>query len=137
LIPQDIRDEQGCNRIVETVVNAWGRIDVLVNNASVMYDNKDITTLPTEQFNRTIDTNIRGTFFLTRAAVPHMGKGSSIIVTSSQVAYAGPPSLVDYTMTKAAQVGMVRALSNQLISKGIRVNVRIRPAISSTLKLSY
>ena len=70
----------------------------------------------------TIDLNIKGTFFLTRAAVPHMGKGSSIIVTASQVAYAGPPSLIDYTMTKAAQVGMVRGLSNQLIGKGIRVN---------------
>ena len=72
--------------------------------------------------NHTIDLNIKGTFFLTRAAVPHMGKGGSIIVTASQVAYAGPPSLLDYTMTKAAQVGMVRALSNQLISRGIRVN---------------
>jgi NAD(P)-dependent dehydrogenase (short-subunit alcohol dehydrogenase family) len=110
-----------------------------------MYDCPKIEDLPTEQFvsrtcddqtrtrswahrvtlflqHHTIDLNIKGTFFLTRAAVPHMGKGSSIIVTASQVAYAGPPSLLDYTMTKAAQVGMVRALSNQLIGRGIRVN---------------
>ncbi|ORX39170.1 putative oxidoreductase [Kockovaella imperatae] len=122
LIPQDIRDEQGCNRIIETVVQAWGRIDVLVNNASVMYSIPDITDITTAQFDRTIKTNIYGTFFLTRAAVPHIPKGGSIIVTASQVAYAGPPMLVDYSMTKGAQVAMVRCLSNQLLSKGIRVN---------------
>jgi NAD(P)-dependent dehydrogenase (short-subunit alcohol dehydrogenase family) len=83
---------------------------------------KFVVANPAPPQHHTIDLNIKGTFFLTRAAVPHMGKGSSIIVTASQVAYAGPPSLLDYTMTKAAQVGMVRGLSNQLIGKGIRVN---------------
>ena len=122
LIPQDIRDEQGCNRIVETVVAAFGRIDILVNNASVMYSVENITDITTEQFDRTMKTNIYGTFFLTRAAVPHIPKGGSIIVTASQVAYAGPPMLTDYAMTKGAQVAMVRCLSNQLLSKGIRVN---------------
>ncbi|WVF70160.1 hypothetical protein IAT40_004948 [Kwoniella sp. CBS 6097] len=122
LFPQDIRDEEGCKRVVQSVVQQWGRIDVLVNNASVMYSIPDITDITTEQFDRTIKTNIYGTFFLTRAAVPHIPKGGSIIVTASQVAYAGPPMLVDYSMTKGAQVAMVRCLSNQLLSKGIRVN---------------
>ncbi|WVQ97732.1 hypothetical protein IAU59_004846 [Kwoniella sp. CBS 9459] len=122
LFPQDIRDEQGCERVIQSVVQQWGRIDVLVNNASVMYSIPDITDITTEQFDRTIKTNIYGTFFLTRAAVPHIPKGGSIIVTASQVAYAGPPMLVDYSMTKGAQVAMVRCLSNQLLSKGIRVN---------------
>ncbi|WVW78837.1 hypothetical protein I302_100800 [Kwoniella bestiolae CBS 10118] len=122
LFPQDIRDEEGCKRVIDSVVQAWGKIDVLVNNASVMYSIPDITDITTEQFDRTIKTNIYGTFFLTRAAVPHIPKGGSIIVTASQVAYAGPPMLVDYSMTKGAQVAMVRCLSNQLLSKGIRVN---------------
>ncbi|WWC87258.1 uncharacterized protein L201_002146 [Kwoniella dendrophila CBS 6074] len=122
LFPQDIRDEAGCKRVIDSVVQAWGKIDVLVNNASVMYAIPDITDITTEQFDRTIKTNIYGTFFLTRAAVPHIPKGGSIIVTASQVAYAGPPMLVDYSMTKGAQVAMVRCLSNQLLSKGIRVN---------------
>lgn len=122
LIPQDIRDEQGCKNVIDTVVRQFGRIDILVNNASVMYSVPDITDITTEQFDRTIKTNIYGTFFLTRAAVPHIPKGGSIIVTASQVAYAGPPMLVDYSMTKGAQVAMVRCLSNQLLEKGIRVN---------------
>lgn len=79
-------------------------------------------SLLTCQFHRTIDTNLKGTFFLTRAAVPHIPKGGAIIITASQVAYAGPPSLVDYSMTKGAQVSFMRCLSNQLIGEGIRVN---------------
>jgi NAD(P)-dependent dehydrogenase (short-subunit alcohol dehydrogenase family) len=70
--------------VVETVVKAFGQIDILVNNASVMYSVEDITDISTEQFDRTIKTNIYGTFFLTRAAVPHIPKGGSIIVTASQ-----------------------------------------------------
>jgi NAD(P)-dependent dehydrogenase (short-subunit alcohol dehydrogenase family) len=122
LLPQDIRDEEGCKRVIKSVVDAWGRIDVLVNNASVMYSVPDILDVTTEQFDRTMKTNIYGTFFLTRAAVPHIPKGGNIIVTASQVAYAGPPMLLDYSMTKGAQVAMVRVLSNQLLPKGIRVN---------------
>jgi NAD(P)-dependent dehydrogenase (short-subunit alcohol dehydrogenase family) len=61
LYPQDIRDEAGCKRFIESVVQAWGRIDVLVNNASVMYSVPDITEITTEQFDRTIKTNIYGT----------------------------------------------------------------------------
>ncbi|KAK1926637.1 hypothetical protein DB88DRAFT_435927 [Papiliotrema laurentii] len=122
LYPQDIRDKAGCERVVQSVVQAWGRIDILVNNASVMYSIPDITDITDEQFDRTIKTNIYGTFYLTRAAVPHIPKGGSIIVTASQVAYHGPPMLLDYSMTKGAQVAMVRCLSNQLLEKGIRVN---------------
>ncbi|KAL7423326.1 hypothetical protein Q5752_002627 [Cryptotrichosporon argae] len=122
LFPQDIRDEEGCKRVIQSVVDAWGRIDILVNNASVMYSIPNLVDITTEQFDRTIKTNIYGTFFITRAAVPHIPKGGSIIVTASQVAYHGPPMLVDYAMTKGAQVSFVRCLSNQLLSKGIRVN---------------
>ena len=122
-IPKDIRDEQNCKDIIAEVVKAFGRIDVLVNNASVMYSIPNILDITTEQFDRTMKTNIYGTFFLTRAAVPHIPRGGSIITTASQVAYVGPPMLVDYSMTKGAQVAMTRCLSNQLLeSKGIRVN---------------
>ncbi|KAG8999482.1 hypothetical protein FRB93_013221 [Tulasnella sp. JGI-2019a] len=118
LIPQGIRDEEGCKRIIGTFVDAFGQIDILVNNASVMFD-------------RTIRTNIYGTFFITRAAILHIPKGGSIITTAPQVAYAGPPSLVDYSMTKGAQVAMTRCLSNQLLSEGIRVNADLCGPLSN------
>lgn len=121
-IPKDIRFEENCKALVEEAVKALGGLNILVNNASVMYSVENITDITTEQFDRTIKTNIYGTFFITKYAVPHLKKGDSIIQTTSQVAYEGPGQLVDYTMTKSAMLGMTRALSNQLLEKGIRVN---------------
>jgi len=122
LLPYDIQIESNCKRIIDETLKAFGAIDILVNNASVMYDQVSIEDITTEQFDRTVKTNIYGTFWITKYAVPHMKKGSSIIQTTSQVAYQGPPTLLDYTMTKSAMLGMTRSLSNQLFSKGIRVN---------------
>jgi len=122
LLPYDIREEANCKRIVDETLATFGQIDILVNNASVMYDQDSITDITTEQFDRTIKTNIYGTFWLTKFTVPHLKKGASIIQTTSQVAYQGPPTLLDYTMTKSAMLGLTRSLSNQLIGKGIRVN---------------
>jgi len=122
LLPYDIRIEENCKKSVDETLATFGKIDILVNNASVMYDQESITDITTEQFDRTIKTNIYGTFWMTKYTVPHLKKGASIIQTTSQVAYQGPPTLLDYTMTKSAMLGLTRALSNQLISKGIRVN---------------
>eukprot|EP01119_Soliformovum_irregulare_P010332 TRINITY_DN2539_c0_g1_i2.p1 TRINITY_DN2539_c0_g1~~TRINITY_DN2539_c0_g1_i2.p1 ORF type:complete len:321 (-),score=118.19 TRINITY_DN2539_c0_g1_i2:20-982(-) len=121
-LPTDIRFEEQCKAAVQQTVDGLGGIDILVNNASVMYDTPSITDISTEQFDRTVKTNVYGTFWMTKYTVPHLKKGSSIIQNSSQVAYMGPPSLLDYTMTKSAMLGMNRSLSNQLIGKGIRVN---------------
>jgi len=121
-IPLDITVEENCKSIIDITVKEFGQIDVLVNNASVMYMQEDIGDITTEQFDRTMKTNIYGTFWLTKYALPHMKKGSSIIQSSSQVAYLAPPFLLDYTMTKSAMLGMTRALSNQLMDQGIRVN---------------
>ncbi|KAL0481033.1 general stress protein YdaD [Acrasis kona] len=122
LLPYDIQIESNCKKAVEETVSGLGGLNILVNNASVMYDTESITDITTEQFDRTIKTNIYGTFWMTKYAVPHLSKGDSIIQTTSQVAYAGPPTLIDYTMTKAAMLGLTRSLSNNLIKKGIRVN---------------
>jgi len=122
LLPKDIRLEENCNAIVKDTLAAFGEINILVNNASVMYAQESITDISNEQFDRTVKTNVYGTFYLTRATVPHLKKGDSIIMTTSQVAYQGPAQLLDYTMTKSAMLGLTRSLSNQLLSKGIRVN---------------
>jgi len=121
-LPTDIRFEEQCKAAIQNTVDGLGGLDILINNASVMYDTASITDITTEQFDRTIKTNIYGTFWMTKYAVPHLKKGASIIQTTSQVAYMGPPTLLDYTMTKSAMLGMTRSLSNQLIGKGIRVN---------------
>jgi len=121
-LPRDIQIEENCKSAVEDTVKALGGLDILVNNASVMYKVDSIVDISTEQFDRTVKTNIYGSFWMTKYALPHLKKGSSIIQSTSQVAYMGPPSLVDYTMTKSAMLGMTRCLNNMLISKGIRVN---------------
>lgn len=121
-IPKDISVESNCKGIVDEVIGHFKTIDILINNASVMYHTDKIADISTEQFDRTIKTNVYGTFWMTKYTVPHLKRGSSIIQTTSQVAYQGPPALVDYTMSKSAMLGMTRCLSNMLISKGIRVN---------------
>lgn len=121
-LAKDIREEFNCKSIVDETLKTFGKVNILVNNASVMYHQDSITDITNEQFDVTIKTNIYGTFYLTRATVPHLNRGDSIIMTTSQVAYAGPPALVDYTMTKSAMLGLTRSLASQLIPKGIRVN---------------
>jgi len=121
-LAKDIQIESNCKDAVEETVKALGGLDILVNNASVMYHVDSIVDISTEQFDRTMKTNVYGSFWMSKYAIPHLKKGSSIIQSTSQVAYMGPPALVDYTMTKSAMLGMTRCLNNMLISKGIRVN---------------
>jgi len=121
-LPRDIRIEENCKNIIDETMKAFGEINILVNNAGVMYHQDSITDITTEQFDRTMKTNIYGTFWITKYCIPHLKKGDSIIQSTSQVAYMGPPALLDYTMTKSAVLGMTRSLSNMLLKKGIRVN---------------
>lgn len=123
LVPGDIRDEQLCGRIVDRAVAAFGRIDVLVNNAAYQMSQGDgLLGISTEQLDRVFKTNIYALFWLCKAAVPHMKPGASIINTSSIQAFQPSPDLMDYACTKAAIVNVTKALSADLVSKGIRVN---------------
>jgi len=121
-LPLDMREEENCKKIIDETLKEFGSINILVNNASVCYYQNDVADITTLQFDRTMKTNIYGTFWLTKYAVPHLTKGDSIITTVSNVPYVGFAGILDYGMTKAAQVGMTRSLSNQLAPKGIRVN---------------
>lgn len=123
LVAGDIRDEQLCGRIVERAVEKLGRIDVLVNNAAYQMSQDDgLLGISTDQFDRVFKTNIYAMFWLCKAAVPHMRPGSSIINTSSIQAFQPSPELLDYACTKAAIVNFTKALSADLMSRGIRVN---------------
>ncbi|MBH0230253.1 SDR family oxidoreductase [Halobacillus yeomjeoni] len=122
LIPGDIGDESVCQEAVEQTVNKLGKLDILVNNAAEQHPTDDIMNITSEQLERTFKTNIFAMFHMTKAALPHLQKGSSIINTASVTPYVGSPDLVDYTSTKGAVVGFTRSLAKQLVSKGIRVN---------------
>lgn len=118
----DIREERFATAIVADTVSQFGGLDILVLNAAYQKDRESIATLETDEFDRVFRTNLYGMIFSARAAVPHLEPGSSIIVTSSIQAFNPSPALVDYAMTKAAQVAFVKALAQELGEKGIRVN---------------
>jgi NAD(P)-dependent dehydrogenase (short-subunit alcohol dehydrogenase family) len=122
-VPGDIQDEAHCKTIVEQANDEFGRIDVLVNNAAFQERRESIREVSTEEWERTLHTNLSATFWLCREAVPHMEPGASIINVSSIQATQPSASLLAYATTKGALVTFSKALSAQLIEQGIRVNV--------------
>ena len=122
-VPGDIRDEDHCTTVVERAVSDLGGLDILVNNAAYqMAQPGGITDISTEQFDRVMKTNLYAMFWLSKAAVPHMRPGSTIINTASIQAYQSSPELLDYATTKAGIVAFTKALGASLAEKGIRVN---------------
>ncbi|HEY9657040.1 MAG TPA: SDR family oxidoreductase [Allocoleopsis sp.] len=122
LIRGDIGDEQFCKQAVDQTVKELGHLDILVNNAAEQHPQESIEDISAEQLERTFRTNIFGMFFMTKAALPQLQDGSSIINTTSVTAYQGNPQLLDYSSTKGAIVAFTRSLAKSLVEKGIRVN---------------
>ncbi|CAO2658449.1 Nn.00g061720.m01.CDS01 [Neocucurbitaria sp. VM-36] len=118
----DLTDRANCKKVVEEAVKQLGGIDILVNNHAYQMMVEDIKDLDEDQWVHTFNTNIHPFFYLSKYALPHMKKGSTIINNASINAYIGRPDLLDYTSTKGAIVAFTRGLSNQYVSKGIRVN---------------
>jgi len=121
-LPGDIRDEAFCQQLVATAVKELGGLDILVNNAARQRAQESITAISTEQFDATMKTNLYAMFWITKAAVPHLPAGATIINTASVVAYDPPALLLDYASTKAAIIAFTRSLAKQLADRGIRVN---------------
>lgn len=122
LIAGDIADPDFCKDAVERTVNEFGGLDVLVNNAAEQHVVSGLGELSDEQLERTFKTNVFGMFYLTRAALPHLERGASIINTSSITAFRGSDTLLDYAATKGAVLAFTRSLASNLASSGIRVN---------------
>ncbi|WP_239422138.1 SDR family oxidoreductase [Bacillus sp. CGMCC 1.16541] len=122
LLPGDLTDERHVQFVIQQTIQTFGRLDILVNNHAVQYRSESILDISNEQFDRTFKTNIYAYFYLTKAALPYLKKGSSVIMTTSVTAYEGHEQLLDYSSTQGARVAFIRSLSLTLAHKGIRVN---------------
>lgn len=122
LISGDIGNETHCQDIVKQTIATFGKLDILVNNAAEQHPQNSLLDISAEQLERTFRTNIFSYFYLTKASLPHLQKGSVIINTSSVTAYQGNATLLDYSATKGAIVSFTRSLSASLVKQGIRVN---------------
>lgn len=123
LCPADISDRSACDEVVTAAVDGLGGLDVLVNNAGVqMARDEGLEDISDERIDRVLRTNLHALFWLTRAALPHLGRGSSIINVSSIQAFEPSTSLLDYAATKAAINNFTVNLAAEVGSRGIRVN---------------
>lgn len=122
LLPGDIRDEAFCGQLVDKAVEGLGGLDILVNNAAHQHAAETILDISTEQLDWTMKTNVYAMFWITKAALPHMPKGSAIVCTTSINAQTPSVPILDYACTKGAIMIFVRGLAKQMVGKGIRVN---------------
>ncbi|WP_117149590.1 SDR family oxidoreductase [Paraliobacillus zengyii] len=122
LINGDLGDSTFCQSAIDQVIKQFSKIDILVNNAAVQYPQEDFLNISNEQLEKTFKTNIFSFFYLSKAVIPHMKAGSSIINSSSITAYKGAADLIDYSSTKGAITSFTRSLSQSLLPKEIRVN---------------
>ncbi|WP_022697041.1 SDR family oxidoreductase [Euryhalocaulis caribicus] len=118
----DVGEEKFCKQFIADTVREFGGLNVLVNNAAEQHVDEHLEDISTEQFERTLKTNVMGYFFMTKHALPHLEKGDAIVNTVSITAYKGQPVLVDYSVTRGGMVAFTRSLCQQLTDKGIRVN---------------
>ncbi|WP_377889659.1 SDR family oxidoreductase [Alkalihalobacillus sp. R86527] len=122
LLAGDIGDEAFCQSVINQVIEAYGKLDILINNAAEQHPQQGLEDITAEQLEKTYRTNVFSMFHLTKAALPHLKKGSAIINTSSITAYEGNEQLIDYSSTKGAITAFTRSMAKSLVGKGIRVN---------------
>ncbi|TAQ90184.1 hypothetical protein B7494_g1486 [Chlorociboria aeruginascens] len=122
LVSADLKSQQACKDVVAKALEKMGGIDILVLNHGRQMMKETIAELSEEQWLDTFDTNIHPFFYLSKYTLPHLARGSTIITCASVNPYVGRPDLLDYTSTKGAIVAFTRALSNQQLENGIRVN---------------
>ncbi len=121
-IPGDITSESFCSTLVETAVSRLGGLDILVSNAASQTNEPDILDVTTDAFDKTLKTNLYALFWIIKATIPHLKPGSAIVNSASVQAYHPSTGIADYAMTKAGIVDFTKALSKQLLEKGIRIN---------------
>jgi len=122
LLPGDVSDPAFCRRAVADTVRAFGKLDILVNNAAFQEHAESIEVLSDAHFDRTMKTNLYGYFYMARAAMPHLTEGSAIVNTGSVTGLQGNKNLLDYSTTKGGIHAFTRSLAESVLDRGIRVN---------------
>jgi NAD(P)-dependent dehydrogenase (short-subunit alcohol dehydrogenase family) len=121
-LPGDVKDSGFCREAVERTVSELGGLDILVNNAAVMYQHDSLEEITDDELDEVFRTNVLGYFFMTRAALPHLQAGSAIVNCGSVAGFEGHPPLMGYAETKGANHTFTKTLAKDLIGRGIRVN---------------
>jgi NAD(P)-dependent dehydrogenase (short-subunit alcohol dehydrogenase family) len=122
LLPGDVRDVSYCRDAIQSMLDHFQRLDILVNNAAYQQTCDDLTELDEEQWDKTFRTNIYGYFYMTKAALPHLSEGACIVNCGSITGLQGSKHLIDYASTKGAIHAFTKSLAQNLVDKGIRVN---------------
>lgn len=122
LLPGDIREKSHCESLVSRTVNELGGLDILVSNAAFQSTYERVAEIPDEEWHRAMETNLDAMFYLTKAATPHLPEGGAVIITTSIQAQQPSAPLLHYATTKGAQVTYTKALAQDLIKNGVRVN---------------
>lgn len=122
LCPGDVTDYGFCKYVVQQVIDEFGKINILVNNAAFQEHAKDLESISEEHFDMTLKTNLYGYFYMTKAVLPHLNERDSIVNTSSVNGWLGNKMLMDYSMTKGGINAFTKSLAKNLVNKGIRVN---------------
>jgi NAD(P)-dependent dehydrogenase (short-subunit alcohol dehydrogenase family) len=122
LLPGDVGKPDYCELAIEETVRAFGKLDILVNNAAFQQHQESLEDITDEQWDHTFRTNIYGYFYMARAAMRHLNKGAAIINCGSITGLEGSKQLLDYAATKGAIHAFTKSLAQNLVDKGIRVN---------------
>ncbi|HEY3519599.1 MAG TPA: SDR family oxidoreductase, partial [Rhodanobacteraceae bacterium] len=122
LIEGDVTDPEFCRKAVQRVIDEFGKLSILVNNAAFQNHAEKLEDISEEHFDETLHTNLYGYFHMAKAALPHLGKGDCILNTGSETGLFGNKHLLDYSMTKGGIHAFTKSLAANLVDKGIRVN---------------
>ncbi len=136
-LPGDLKDPAYCRSLVDRTIEEFGGLDIVVNNGAKQVTQDHLVDISDDQFDQTLKTNIYATFWITKAAIPHLPPGSAIINTTSIQAYSPSPTLLDYATTKAAINTFSKGLAQQLAPDGIRVNAVAPGPIWTPLQPSF